>query len=287
MGRRCRGRVSAARAACILYAARAVSKLAMDPGLLGVRRIRLLLGSRLLDCAARGRLLLDARLLELRQWRLRLERRLLGSVGWILRRKLTTASATSEPASSAVSGRAAFSDYQHGHLVNVNRTVIHNTFVNRGVIHGHVVSRSRVSFNGGRRGHPRKPDTVPTRCAPACRRANRGPAYARSRGSARTRPARVGKSRTAENRRGAEAAANVRATQNTMHGTVGASAHHTESVARHGTVSAPSHHNAPVTAVHHSQVSSGTCTRAPTTGQHVPARRHERRACRRQRWYAR
>lgn len=158
-------------------------------------------------------------------------------------------------------------------VVNVNRTVIHNTFVNRGVIRGHVISRSRVSFHGGRRGiHAR-----PTRAQLAARRhvvaetaAQRAHerAAARSRGQLASvnhgRPRIVAVQKPLRTSR-----ATQRSTHGTVkasvhhnasvarHGTVTATAHHTASVARHGTVTATAHRSAPVTAAHHSQLSSG------------------------------
>jgi hypothetical protein len=143
-------------------------------------------------------------------------------------------------------------------VVNVNRTVIHNTFVNRGVIHGHVVTRSRVSFNGGRHGI----HASPTRAQLAARRHAVAQTVAQ-----RTHD------RVAARERGQLASVNhgrpqivavqrplrtSRAAQHTMHGSVSASAHHNVSVARHGTVGASAYHNAPVTAVRRGQVSSGT-----------------------------
>jgi len=142
-------------------------------------------------------------------------------------------------------------------VVNVNRTVIHNTFVNRGVIHGHAVSRSRVSFNGGRRGihaSPTRAQLAVRRHAVAQTAAQRTHDRVAARDRGQLASVNHGRPRVVAVQRPLRTS---RTTQHAMHGTVGASANHNVSVARHGTVSAPSHHNAPVTAVHHSQVSSG------------------------------
>jgi hypothetical protein len=131
-------------------------------------------------------------------------------------------------------------------VVNVNRTVIHNTFVNRGVVHGGVVGRSRASFNGGRRGI----HATPTRAQLAARRhavAETAAQRTHERAAARERgqlaSVNHGRPRVVAVQKPLETS---RATKHTTHGTVGAAAHHNASVARHGTVSATAHHNASV-----------------------------------------
>jgi hypothetical protein len=143
-------------------------------------------------------------------------------------------------------------------VVNVNRTVIHNTFVNRSVIHGGVVGRSRVSFNGGRRGI----HATPTRAQLAARRhavAETATQRTHERAAARERgqlaSVNHGHPRIVAAQKPLRAS---RTTTRSMHGTVGAAVHHSATVARHGTVGSPAHHSAPVTAAHHSQLSSGT-----------------------------
>jgi hypothetical protein len=156
-------------------------------------------------------------------------------------------------------------------VVNVNRTVIRNTFVDPRTVHGAVFSHSRVSFNGGHGGiaarataaqRAARTHAIP---ATAAQRAHQQVA-ARDRNllaavnhghpgvtavqkpfSATHHPANMH----------AITAADRRAAQRTMHGAISASAHHI-ATARHGTASAATHHSTTAThgtigtAAHHS-----------------------------------
>jgi hypothetical protein len=142
-------------------------------------------------------------------------------------------------------------------VVNVNRTVIHNTFVNRSVIHGRVVGRSRVSFNGGHRGihaSATRAQLAARRHAVAETTAQRTHERAAARARGQLASVNHGRPRIVAVQKPLRAS---RATQRSTHGTVKAAVHRNSTVARHGTVHTAAHHNAPVTTAHHSQVSSG------------------------------
>ena len=84
---RCERRLRAAAHSRIRTAVRAGSELRLGARLLGVGLVRILLGSRHVDVCAAARLPMDPRLLGLEQWIVRLEPRVLGHVGRLLRRR--------------------------------------------------------------------------------------------------------------------------------------------------------------------------------------------------------
>jgi hypothetical protein len=125
-------------------------------------------------------------------------------------------------------------------VVNVNRTVIHNTYVDPAVTHGTAVSHSRVSFNGGRGGihaRPTRAQIAAHRHAVAETSAQRAHDRAAARARGQLASVNHGHPRVVAVQKPVSTA---RALQTT----------------RHGTVSATAHHAGPVAAAHHSQVSS-------------------------------
>jgi len=129
-------------------------------------------------------------------------------------------------------------------VVNVNRTVIRNTYFNRTVVHGRVVSRSRASFNGG----PHGIRATPTRAQLAARHAVGMTAAQRAhqRVAARDRgmlaAVNHGHPRVAAVQRPLSATHRPAA----MHGSVSAAVHHS-AAATHGSMSAATHHSAAAT----------------------------------------
>jgi hypothetical protein len=156
-------------------------------------------------------------------------------------------------------------------IVNVNRTVIRNTFVDRGVVRGHIISRSRVSFTGGHGGvraqlAARRHGIGATAAQRASQRVaarDRGMLAAVNHGHPRVAAAQRPFSAT---HRPADmhgiTAADRSAAHRMMHGSMSAATHHT-ATARHGTVSATTHHGATTShgtmsaATHHSAATHG------------------------------
>jgi hypothetical protein len=144
-------------------------------------------------------------------------------------------------------------------VVNVNRTVIRNTYVDKTVVHRDTISHSRVSFDGGRGGIRARPTAAQVAARrhgateTAAQRAHQRVA-ARDRdllataNHGRPRLAAVQKPMTAAHHPAhmhAITAADRRAAQRATahHGMVTAAAHH--NAPAHGTVSAAAHHYAP------------------------------------------
>jgi hypothetical protein len=186
-------------------------------------------------------------------------------------------------------------------VVNVNRTVIRNTF-NRTIIRGRAVAGSRVSFNGGRRGiraRPTRAQLAARRHGLAETRAQRihERIAARDRGQlaavnhGHPRVAAVQRPFSATHRPAnmhAITAADRRVAQRTMtrhtisaathhhasaqHRNVAAAMHHS-AFARHGTVSAAVHHSAPVrhsafsAPMRHGSVSARSVSHATFSGR--------------------
>jgi hypothetical protein len=125
-------------------------------------------------------------------------------------------------------------------VVNVNRTVIHNTYVDPRVVHRATLTHSRVSYNGGRGGI----HATPTRAQLAARRGARAQTAAQR---AHERLAAARHARLVAARHRANVAAH-RANVAARHARV--AAHHA-SVAAHRASVAAAHHNASVTSAYH------------------------------------
>jgi hypothetical protein len=182
-------------------------------------------------------------------------------------------------------------------VVNVNRTVIRNTYINRGVVRGRVISRSRVSFNGGRGGVRARPmagqlaarrhaiaetaaqrahERVAARDRDLLARVNHGHpriAAVQRPFSATHRPAHM-HAITGADRRDAQrqmhhmaAVAHRNATHHNTatHGRISASMHHSAALNT-------THHSAPTTATRHYQLSAGATHNArPQVGYGHPS----------------
>ncbi len=159
-------------------------------------------------------------------------------------------------------------------VVNVNRTVIRNTFVDRGALRGRVIRGSRVSFTGGRggiRARPTAAQLAARRHGVAATAAQRANARVAARDRNMLAAVNHGRPRVAAVQRPLSAthhpagmhaitAADRRAAHVAMrHGTVSAATHHSVAAtthhgtaATHGSVSAATHHS---TAAWHGSIS--------------------------------
>ena len=119
-----------------------------------------------LGAATRSRAALDTRVLGMGQRRLRLERRLLGRNGWILRRHRLRFRLFRTRLSGGHWQGQQF--YYNTAVSHVNVTNIHNTYTQRIVNN---ITVNRVSFNGGTGGSGR--DRLPRNRLPRARRTSR------------------------------------------------------------------------------------------------------------------
>ncbi|HEV3091875.1 MAG TPA: hypothetical protein VGX91_10610 [Candidatus Cybelea sp.] len=136
-------------------------------------------------------------------------------------------------------------------VMNVNRTVIHNTYVNRTVIRHGTISSSRTSFNGGPHGvraHPTSGQIAARRAGVRATAAQR--AHQRVAAHDRGMLAAVNHGHP---RAGAPHAITAADRHTALHQMHASTMHHgTLAAAHHGAPSTASHHSGTIAATHHS-----------------------------------